>query len=273
MRSEKLNILNFHQHVAVLLVIVSTVLAGCNNFEGGQSALQTAPSSIYYARPVMGQLLDLKTLQPIDSAQIRQGNFSLVKTYTDTTGKFTLAGASSDQVKLLLPAAGRQFQPIEISADNYPYSVVWLPLALDEKSSIDTRQRAVRGEQAGYIFLDAQPEIIVEPVAEFALPYAAIYRPLRGCDSDAWASALQHTNNARKLAQYFDEAIALAEGIDVQQQLMLLEAYQHMQTAWQMTWASCRFGHEQERNRSEEVFNRLNREAQSMRDAMQLVGS
>lgn len=227
---------------------------------------------IYRAPSVSGQLVSLPSLQPL-VATVRHGNFLSVQSSSDITGNFQLPAAQSEEVKLLLPAAGQQFQPVLIEAEGYQDTVVWLSVLLSQQSQQKKQLYQGSIEQAGFIFLDTEPETVVESLSDFALPYAAIERPLLQCDKTAWQQALGLTNRARKLAALLDGSMSVAQSMNGRQQLMLMDSYQQMETAWKLVWFSCRFDDDASRMQAEALFLRLAREAMSMREALYLVDS
>jgi len=253
-------------------MIVLAVLGACSqtpvNLAGGVLAGKVKPtvapvSRRFYVPSIRGQVVALDTLQPIAAAEVSHGNFPAVVAYADPLGVFELEGTSGNEVRLFLPAAGRQFQPLLVRSLGYERRIIWLPVFLAEHSR--------RREQAGFIFLDAHPEQWVESMDELALADVDIQRGINGCDREAWRYALALTRSARKLAVHLDGMMPVASYLSGQQQLMLVDSYQHMETAWQLVWSSCRFQSEQERRQAESIFDQLNREAQSMREALQLV--
>lgn len=252
----------------IFLVLFSCILfLGCT----ASSTVTLTEPQIYHAPSISGQLVSLPSLTPI-KAEVSHGNFLNVSSNSDDMGRFQLPAAQAEEVKLLLPAAGQKFQPLLIDAEGYSSTVVWLPVFLSQRTHFQA-QSLYRGnvEQAGYILLDSEPEVIVESLSDFALPYAAIQRPIVACDDTAWQQALLLTNSARKLAAHIDELMTVGQIMSGRQQLMLMDSYQQVETAWQVVWFSCRFDETSEREQAEKLFQRLAREALSMREALYLV--
>lgn len=251
---------------SLILLCTMAALAACT---AAPKAHHHIPD-IYRAPSVSGQLVSLPSLQPL-VATVRHGNFLAVQSSSDIDGNFQLPAAQAEEVKLLLPAAGQQFQPLLIEADGYQNTVVWLSVLLSQQSQ--QKQPLYQGniEQAGFILLDTEPDVVVESLSDFALPYAAIERPLAQCDETAWQQALGLTNRARKLAALLDGSMSVAQSMNGRQQLMLMDSYAQMETAWKLVWFSCRFDDDASRVQAQTLFLRLAREAMSMREALYLV--
>lgn len=251
----------------LIFLCAAAAVSACTS----EPQVHVSEPDIYRAPSVSGQLVSLPSLQPV-IATVRHGNFLTVESPSNIDGNFQLPAAQAEEVKLLLPAAGQQFQPLLIEAEGYQNTVVWLPLLLNPQSP-QRMKRLYQGsiEQAGFILLDTEPDVVVESLSDFALPYAAIERPLLQCDETAWQQALGLTNRARKLAALLDGSMSVAKSMNGRQQLMLMDSYQQMETAWKLVWFSCRFDDDTSRMQAETLFLRLAREAMSMREALYLV--
>lgn len=249
--------------MAKLLIITLFVLTGCTSQLAANRL--DAEAKTYRAPQVSGEVIAMAGLEPVVGAKVSHGNFPSVAVSSGLDGGFSLPAASSQEVKLLLPAAGRQYQPVLVNMPGYDSRTVWLPVFLADRDGVQPVA------QAGFVLLDQNPEVIVDSIDDFALPYAAIERPLQGCDADAWQFALTQTNTARKLASKLDLSLSGNSLMSSRQQLMLTDSYQHVETVWQLVWSSCRFSDDDESLRARKVFDYLQREAQSMRDALMLV--
>ena len=211
---------------------------------------------IYHTPVVIGKVIDLETLQPIEGAIAKHegadANFDLDdmieaaknKILTNKHGEYHLPSTSSVDAILLMPGHALMDYPVRISTRNNSALVF-------ASASLLMRDEETSG--APLLILDPDPETIANtPPGEY-LDYQELrtylypHSTLGICDLGIGGDAISALNTARKAYwRHINEPVVKQEIVDA--------AYRNVRNVWQYFYDSCDFGDEHTIERRDAIY-------------------
>jgi len=212
---------------------------------------------IYHAPVVIGQVIDLNSLDPIEGASIQHENPKanlpldglIEKTknniLSDKQGQYHLPSLSSVEAVVLMPGYAITNYPVRISTKDNSALVF-------ASASLFMRDEEIT--TAPLLILDPAPEVIADTPPGDYLNYKILrtylypHSRLGMCDIGIGGDALTTLNTARKLYwRHKNEQPITLEMLDA--------AYLNVQNIWSYFYNSCDFGKNNSTTRRDNIFS------------------
>ncbi len=211
---------------------------------------------IYHAPVVVGQVIELNRLTPIEGALVQHENtdtnlaFDNIieaaknKIFSNKQGEYHLPSISSVEAVVLMPGYAVAHYPVRISAKNNS-ALVFVSASLFMRDEETTT--------APQLILDTDPMTIANTPPGDYLDYKTLHTYLYPhsnlgmCDLGIGGDAIASLNTARKLYWRHKDEPKIPPG-------MLDVAYLNVQNIWQYFYDSCDFGKDHTMERRDNIF-------------------